>query len=653
MNKYDKRHIANVRRYQRQIDAIYKQAAAEVAARASTLPAPEDGIFSFDDFPAIKAQIDSLMAQMAGNIEFTVNNGVHAEWALANDKNDALVESVLGGDVSLAAKYHRAHNEARDAFLARKVSGLNLSDRVWRYTNQFKDEIEMGLDCGIRDGLDAPQMARRLEQYLDHPDKLFRRIRDERGVLQLSKRAAAYHPGRGVYRSSYKNARRLAATETNIAYRTSDHERWKDLDFVVGIKISLSNNHTCLNNKGQAVPFMDICDTLAGNYPKDFKFTGWHPHCRCIATPILKTKEEIEADNERILRGEEPSDPKDSENAVKELPEDFQKWIDDNLTRVVRTQQLPYFITDNAEAIVGVQAAKYPSTKLAEVMMSEHAQEYLQLYHHRTERFDTLFEQYNTAQTDIGKAIALNQLKREAASICYQDLRLWGMIDDSFTLAKTEFDSVVQENFWYIGKDGKPALIAEKKLDLIVLKDQYGREFAYKMGINPYHAFSSVEASAAINEFPPYLSEGIKRVSFLDIPCPTNPYWRFIYNDPNFEALATDGGTTQFFMYPQSKEQFKGYMAHEAAHILDGEMHKISNSRLWQEAVAKDDEIYKQYNVRMRVSPYAMKNDSEDFAECMKKYITDHEYMKRWYPNRSAFIREMAQRVSGHYPRRP
>ena len=59
------------------------------------------------------------------------------------------------------------------------------------------------------------------------------------------------HPGRGVYRSSYMNARRLAATETNIAYRTADHLRWQKMDFVVGIEIVLSDNHTIRLQPGE------------------------------------------------------------------------------------------------------------------------------------------------------------------------------------------------------------------------------------------------------------------------------------------------------------------------------------------------------------------------------------------------------------------
>jgi hypothetical protein len=350
MNKYDKRHIANVRRYQRQVDAIYKEAVEQAALRAAGLPVPEDYIFTFDDFPALKMQIDALMSSMQADLELTMTNGIRSEWDLANAKNDALVSSALGQAAGLA-RYHRTHEDALSAFLARKERGLNLSDRVWRYTNQFKGELEMGLDIGIREGMDAASMARQLKQYLQFPDMLFRRVRDEHGILHLSKRAAEFHPGQGVYRSSYKNARRLAATETNIAYRTSDHERWKDLDFIVGIEIHLSNNHTCLNNKGKPVPFFDICDELQGKYPKEFKFTGWHPHCRCIATPIMKTDAELDADDERLKRGEEPSDPHDSENAIKELPDQFKTWMDDNAERIENAKSTPYFLRDNERLI--------------------------------------------------------------------------------------------------------------------------------------------------------------------------------------------------------------------------------------------------------------------------------------------------------------
>lgn len=163
-------------------------------------------------------------------------------------------------------------------------------------------------------------------------------MRDEHGQLQLSQAAADFRPGRGVYRSSYKNALRLTATETNMAYRTADYERWQQMDFVVGQKVCCSNNH----------PIPDICDTLAGKYPKDFKFVGWHPNCRCYVIPILKTVEEMAEDNDRILCGEEPESA--SENAVETVPENFIEWERDNADRIEaakRRGSLPYFLKDN------------------------------------------------------------------------------------------------------------------------------------------------------------------------------------------------------------------------------------------------------------------------------------------------------------------
>ena len=117
------------------------------------------------------------------------------------------------------------------------------------------------------------------------------------------------------------------------------------MDFVVGIEIKLSGNHTCLGSDGKPHPFYDICDELQGKYPKDFKFTGWHPHCRCFATPILKTWEEMAADDERILSGEEPTT--ESVNTVRDMPDKFKQWTEANQERIDRAKSLPYFIKDN------------------------------------------------------------------------------------------------------------------------------------------------------------------------------------------------------------------------------------------------------------------------------------------------------------------
>lgn len=348
MNKYDRRHVRNVSRYQKQMEKILDEAVVEAAGLGAVIGQVGEKPFSWSDAPLAKKKMQALSRRMADEMYAQVVGGIGTEWDLSGRKNDALVRSVFSSGASIPDRYFGRNEGARAAFIARRSGGLTLSDRVWKYSEQFSGEIEMGLDIGIRDGLSASEMARSLKQWLQYPDKLFRRVRDEHGVLRLSQAAKAFHPGRGVYRSSYQNARRLAATETNMAYRTADYERWQRLDFVVGMEVRLSNNHNC---KGvPAGAFYDICDELKGRYPKDFKFTGWHPLCRCHAVPITKTEEEMAADDERVLAGEEPSEG--SVNAVTELPSSFKGWANDNADRIAFARSngtLPYFIKDNED----------------------------------------------------------------------------------------------------------------------------------------------------------------------------------------------------------------------------------------------------------------------------------------------------------------
>lgn len=334
-------HTLHINGYKHKIRSIFKTAAEEAARLGGKIDAIDpDRIFSFDDYPQTRDAVKALMQKLHNDITVVVHNGIDTEWELANRQTDAVVRKTLreAAKTSGVGKLFNRNEEAREAFKKRQNGGLNLSDRVWRYTSQFKDEIEMGLDIGIGDGLPAAKLARRLKQYLQAPDKLFRRVRNKHGHLKLSQRAAAYHPGKGVYRSSYKNALRLTATETNMAYRAADYERWQHLDFVVGFEVKMSSNH----------PEPDICDDLKGCYPKTFKFTGWHPFCRCHVEPILKTQSELETETQKILNGEETD--AESANSVENVPANFSQWVKDNADRIedaTKRGTLPYFLKDN------------------------------------------------------------------------------------------------------------------------------------------------------------------------------------------------------------------------------------------------------------------------------------------------------------------
>ena len=313
---------------QRRVLNLFRSAIGEAALLSQQVDFDPDKPFTFDDYPLTKKRSDKLIRDLQKQILSAVYASVAYAWELAEEKNDELVKRVLGGQ---AVPHRRA--EGVKSFTARREQGLNLSDRVWKYTDQFKEELEMSLDLGLRDGLDAPAMSRTVREYLAEPNKLFRRVRDVHGQLHLSSRAKAYHPGQGVYRSSYKNALRLTATETNMAYRTADYERIQELDFVRGIEVCLSNNHT-LNGK----PFHCICDEFAGKYPKGFKFVGWHPLCRCYVKTILS---------------DDPFTPEGTPE-VTDVPQGLKDWVANNGDRIDRAfdQGRPaYWLRDNASTL--------------------------------------------------------------------------------------------------------------------------------------------------------------------------------------------------------------------------------------------------------------------------------------------------------------
>lgn len=119
-----------------------------------------------------------------------------------------------------------------------------------------------------------------------------------------------------------------------MAYRHAEQLRWSQMDFVVGYEAKLTQN-------GKHVP--DICDELVGKYPKEFKFSGWHPHCLCYTIPILKTEDEF------LLL----DDTKPSVNAVTDTPANFKQWVRDNKERIEAASgrgKLPYFLRDNMDA---------------------------------------------------------------------------------------------------------------------------------------------------------------------------------------------------------------------------------------------------------------------------------------------------------------
>ena len=381
-DKAAKMLFSRTEHYADNVRRLYATATDELL-KLSAMKTPNgvSAVFSFSDSKRLSEQANAILRALYSGVYNEIKGGVIAEWGNANKSCDALITSIFGKKVkedNHYARFFARNKESVDAFFKRKseYGGLNLSQRVWKYVGDFKTEMEMALSVAMGEGKSAATISREVRKYLQRPDMMFRRFRVKTGEQDIFdadgnvvgkepvygrvwKRKVVdavtgnvswqtvnlkdYSFGRGVYRSSYKNAMRLARTETNMAYRTADQERWRQLDFVIGYRVVLSDNH----------PEPDICNDLSakrgekgsrGVYSKDFVFKGWHPQCRCYVVPILADEKEFDKIQEAILNDEPIPE---SKSAIREPNKYFQDWWKSNKSRVAEAQSLPYWVKDN------------------------------------------------------------------------------------------------------------------------------------------------------------------------------------------------------------------------------------------------------------------------------------------------------------------
>jgi hypothetical protein len=283
----------------------------------------------------VEQRIDREVQRLNDNLKSVIVGNQKWAWNVANAKNDNLVERYIKGMTLPGVEGLFAANiRALEQFINRKTNGLSVSDNIWRTSKQAKTQLEYYLQSGIAEGRSAATISRDIRQLLNDPDTLFRRIRDKNGKLVPSKPMKDFHPGQGKYKSAFKNALRLSATEINMAYRLADHERWGGLDFVAGIDINLSSAH----------PREDICDFMKGRYPKDFKFTGWHPFCICFAVPVLMPQEDFAS----YLDADEDSKQAIMQrNKIQSIPASANKYLDQHQQAIDGWKRPPIWVKDN------------------------------------------------------------------------------------------------------------------------------------------------------------------------------------------------------------------------------------------------------------------------------------------------------------------
>lgn len=344
--------------------STYKYAAQLAQVRAAVNSGQE---FTWQENPAAAKAIEQRLNAVANTLDGQLSKATAKSYSLGQASTEHALTKALGKDKATkqevedinadAAAEMRRRGADGHTYYTQKRGGVTISDKVWNITESTKLEIEIAIQNAALEGHSADDLARTIQQYLEHPERLFRSVRvkdpvtgEWTGEYRMSKAAQQCHPGQGVYRSSYKNALRLARTELTQAYRRAEWESYQDNPLITGYRIELSNNHTTtvVTKKGRRVEHLrDICDEMAGTqYPKTFLWTGWHPQCRCRMVPITITTDDFKERVKARHRGKlDEWKPKEQ---TTEMPAAFTKWVDENKHRWQQPgHAAPFFIRDN------------------------------------------------------------------------------------------------------------------------------------------------------------------------------------------------------------------------------------------------------------------------------------------------------------------
>lgn len=352
---HDAEHMRRIIQLEPAVEQLFNEFLAQVSPSLAKLKYDARRRAVWSRNPLIEKQVDQVLRDFTAKYRDLIQAHMLSAWELSEKKNDStfmkLIKGagiVVGGSMLLRMFNRQApgpgadpvtlenilaqkrNEEAARSFLKNRLSEV-ISPRVWNLAGENKKIILKTVESGILQGRSAAKISRDLRQLLNDPNKRFRRVRDpETGKLKLSRPMASYHPGQGVYRSSFKNALRLCRNEVNMSYRMADLERWRDNPTILGYEVKRS---------ASGIP-CEICDSLVGRYPKSFTWLTWHVSCYCYAIPIL-------ADRDQFVSYLQTGDLKAT--PIQGIPRNAAGYVKKNSDKLLKmsTVHRPYWLRDN------------------------------------------------------------------------------------------------------------------------------------------------------------------------------------------------------------------------------------------------------------------------------------------------------------------
>ena len=219
-----------------------------------------------------------LLKGINNAVDFGIESGLMgADAALVRSRKKAMLgTSFFGRDGKLRkfdpkvelyaeSKWATVNREAVDAMLKYQPRGLTLSKRVWDVSWQTERALRTQISTGIMLGEGPAKISRRIRGNLGLPDTF-------RGTVRRD-----FKPGTGIYRSAYKNALRVARTETARAYAEGQYRYGRTKKWIVGYISRVGS--------GNPAPYDASVDGQF--FPKDTPpDIPYHPNCMCYPETV-------------------------------------------------------------------------------------------------------------------------------------------------------------------------------------------------------------------------------------------------------------------------------------------------------------------------------------------------------------------------------
>lgn len=264
----------------RQIEAIYRQAADDIAERIKAHAGPDDNL-ALQEMRSVLVQIEVRLRTLSDDRNTLINVGLERAAELGTEP--------IFGDVQSAAAMRVSDEALRFVRNFVAEDGLQLSDRIWRLDRGARDTVINAIEQAVIQGQGAAQaagefLARGEPVPLDVQGKL-----DAANGPRLARQARdQLLTGTGA---PLDHAMRLMRTEINRAHGEAFMASGEDHPDFAGWRFLLSPAH----------PKPDICDLLStqnlyglgeGVYPSREK-CPWPAHPNTLSFLEIVFKDEI------------------------------------------------------------------------------------------------------------------------------------------------------------------------------------------------------------------------------------------------------------------------------------------------------------------------------------------------------------------------